>query len=89
MRQEGAAGPAATATWGVIFDGPQEEAIEGRWQGRSQGQAGEEAAEGEGPQVRDQLREILKDYIVDFYKRETAIDRIILELEAERATEAR
>lgn len=30
---------------------------------------------------REQIREVLKDYIVDFYKRETAIDRIILLLE--------
>ena len=30
---------------------------------------------------RELLREVLKDYIVDFYKRESAIDRIILLLE--------
>ena len=30
---------------------------------------------------RELLREVLKDYIRDFYKRESAIDRIILLLE--------
>ena len=33
------------------------------------------------PSKRDMIRDVLKDYIVDFYKRESAIDRIILLLE--------
>ena len=34
-----------------------------------------------GPSKRDLIREVLKDYIPDFYKRESAIDRLILALE--------
>ena len=30
---------------------------------------------------RDLIREVLKDYISDFYRRESAIDRLILILE--------